>query len=347
MKFKAGLAVLAVSFSLSSLAQTELYVQDLNFVPKAGVFTYQGDVEFSSSESSYQIIDTGQIQTSEYKGSEISSTHLIGYGITDRLTGAIGFSYDFKEEMELDSLSVNGATQKDTCTTKNDGLSYLLVGGNLRFLEQNTNSINGDFRFSYATAIQDAERGRRYDSNNDGDLDSGTSGNSALPATEIELGIFLGKKLEKFEVRGGLNLLMVSEGEYKLISGNSNSDLKINQDTYAAIQYLLEGQIALNEQFILYGKLSAIYISDIKSDYRDNNGDKVEVKDRATSLGSIALGAKISLIQNKFYVFGEISATTREDQKSETKTNGVKDYISEYTKDSTSSSITLGLLAAF
>ena len=51
MKFKAGLAVLAVSFSFSSLAQTELYVQDLNFIPKAGVLAYQGDISASKSTS--------------------------------------------------------------------------------------------------------------------------------------------------------------------------------------------------------------------------------------------------------------------------------------------------------
>lgn len=347
MKFKAALA-LATLASFSAFAQTEIHVQDLNFIPKEKQFFYNGDVEISSGESTREVRDTGVIIEVETKSSEALSTHLLGYGLTDRLTAFIGFSYDFKNETEIDNFEQNGASQNVSGTTKDDGLSYIMFGGNWRFLEQNANSINGDLRFSYSQGVQDAERGATYDSNGDGNDDSGSSGNTSQIAPDVTVGVFLGKKLEQFEVRGGLNFHFSGSGDYKLIKGESSTiDYKVSQDSFVAVQYLLEGQLKLNEQFYLYGNLSAMAISDVNSDYTNSSGDKNEIESRATTMTSLSVGAKFVFIPNQFYGFAQLSGTSAAEQKIVTKTNGVRDNDSDKITESTSSAITLGLAASF
>jgi len=66
LKLKAGLAVLTVAFSFSSLAQTELYVQDLNFIPKAGVFAYDGDISSTSTTNEREYYNPGSLVNPNY-----------------------------------------------------------------------------------------------------------------------------------------------------------------------------------------------------------------------------------------------------------------------------------------
>lgn len=348
MKFKAGLAVLAVSFSFSSLAQTELYVQDLNFIPKAGVLAYQGDLSTSKSTQEREVYDPGSFVKYKIENVETSTSHNLGYGLTDSLSVFLGTEYVIRDETEYNDVELNGAGVNIPGSAKNNGLDNLSVGLSWRFLEQNANSINADLKLNYSIGLQDAKRGSFYDSNNDNVNDKHANGNSSQISPEFSIALAGGKKLEQFEVYGLIGFHFVTKGDYKQLKSNTDgSDQKVNSDGYAAFIYHLGAQIKLTEKFFVYGGITQTVISDVKQDYTDAAGDKNEFEGRANINLGLDLGAKIALVPNKVFVYGELHGDSSSEQKIVTKTNGVVDNFSDKIKSSTTGRVTVGLLAAF
>ena len=348
MKFKAGLAVLAVSFSFSSLAQTELYVQDLNFIPKAGVLAYQGDISASKTTSERETYDPGSLIKYDLENAEQSTFHNIGYGLTDSLSLFVGVDYVLNDETEINNAEQNGTGFNVAGSPKNSGFENVSVGANWRFLEQNANSINADLKLNYSIGIQDAKRGTFYDSNGDGVEDKHANGNSSQISPEFSIALAGGKKLEQFEVYGLIGFHFVTKGDYKQLKSNTDgSDQKVNRDGYGAFIYQLGAQIKLTEQFFIYGSVTQTVISEVKEDYTDASGDKNEYEGRANINLGLDLGAKIALVPNKVFVFGELHGDASPEQKIVTKTNGAVDNFSDKMKRSTTGRVTVGLLAAF
>jgi hypothetical protein len=348
LNLKAGIALATLSLSFSSFAQTELYVQDLNFMPKAGVFAYDGNISTSKSTSEREIYDPGSLINYDAENSEQTTDHVLGYGISDRFAAFLETSYVLNSETEINNVEVNGAGRTMPGTAKDSGLHYIGAGVNWRFLEQNKDSINADFRLSYSSGLQDAERGGFYDSNNDGNNDKASTGNSAQISPDFTIALAGGKKLEQFEVRGLIGLQVSSSGKYKAIKGNTDgSDVSVDRDSVAAFIYQLSGQLKLTERFFLYGSVTQTVISDIKENYTDANGDKNEAEYRANINLGLDLGAKVALVPNKFFVYGELHGDASPEQKVVTKTNGVIDNFRNQVKSSTTGKVTVGILASF
>ncbi|GEM_PF-3993545 len=203
-------------------------------------------------------------------------------------------------------------------------------------------------KLNYSAGLEDAERGSFYDSNNDGDDDTNIDGNSSQVAPTFSIALAGGKKLEQFEVYGLIGFVFAGKGEYKQLKGSTDlSDLKINRDGYMGVIYQLGAQIKLTESFFIYGNLTQTLISKVKEDYTDSNGDKHELESRAIANLGIDLGAKIALVPNKFFVYGELHGDASPEQKLVSKTNGTNDYVRDDMKSSITARATVGLLASF
>lgn len=348
MKFKAILAFAGLSLSALSFGQTKLYVQDLNYIPKHKDFFYQGNLQSSNTTTEREVYRIGSLQNFDIVDKERSMQHILGYGLTNQLTVFFETSYTFSNKSEYKDAEENGVGFSIPGKTNDKGLGHIAAGMNWRFLEQNIDKVNGDLRISYTTALQKATRGTFYDSNNDGNLDKTSDGNSALISPEFNISLAGGKKFEQFEIRGLLGLQMATQGDYKTIKGNSDlSDLKNTMDGYAGFIYQLSGQLKLNENIFLYANIIQTVVSSIKVKSTEANGTKNQSEQKALANFGLDLGAKVAVVPNKYFVYAELHGDASPEHKITSKENGVNPYIRNNVKSATTGRFTLGFLASF
>lgn len=348
MKFKYHLSLATLMLPLLGYAQTDLYVQDLNYMPKRGAIAYQGTLTSETNTTERRILDVGVIAHIEEEENEASTRHILAFGLSDSLSVFAETSYAFSNKSEVKEATVNGTELDISESISNKGLKYVGVGLNWRFLEQNADKVNADLRFTTSSGLQKAQRGSFYDSDNDGNSDKTIDGNSAQAAHDYTLTLAGGKKFEQFEIRGEISFLYSQKGSFSSLRSNSDgSDLKVHQDAYSGIAYKVGGQLRLNNNFFIYGNFIQTVVTKVKTSSTEANGDKSESEMQPVFNLGIDLGAKVALIPNKFFAFGELHGDATAERKIENTTNGQADNISDKMTKDTTGRITVGLLASF
>lgn len=206
------------------LANTELNedripsrsVRDIIYLPKAGDSYFSGGFSFLSGSASFQ---RNGIRTADYSLSSSQIEFFFRSGITEFLSFSIGLqNLDQGQEVQ----NVSGGT----VTTKNTGFKAPDLGMTLLLFEQ------GPFR--WMDLMIDFHYLPRFGSPSEATTSSG--GNNIPPADQIRLGASILRKMNRYQLAGGLSFTPSTSGT----SENATTGEHVTKSLPSL--WLLEGQ---------------------------------------------------------------------------------------------------------